>query len=443
LESHQEKSLLQVTGRQITVPKIFNYQGKLVDNDGKPVNDGSYVMIFRLYADTFQSPIWDETQVIITNNGLFSTYLGIKNPFDISIPSNCYLGIQVLPSQAEMRPYQKFASVPYAYFSDNTDKISGVNLPGLDDRFVNTAESASIISKMIKDSAITTTKIADTNVTMPKLQRFGAQNGQVLKWTNNGWLPRTDSASGSPIGPAGGDLIGEYPNPIITDSSVTGAKIKDNTISSADIRDTTIITADIKDGAVINNKIGDDQITSDKIFNNTIRREDVAANFRAPFADSADYVKNTFIDSTRIAVTAYNSHKIQGKDTVALSGKFVDEEQANSISSSMITDNAVNQNKIQDYSITNNDVSKQFSLIDTLLIGTSQIAVGDSQVEVQNRYVKNTSLIFLTMGPVEDSITTYIKVRRIIADSSFVVSTRSNKRTYMRIPFSYFIVPKR
>jgi len=154
-------------------------------------------------------------------------------------------------------------------------------------------------------------------------------------------------------------------------------------------------------------------------------------------------VKNNYIDSARVAINSYNSQKIQGKDTAALSNKFVDEGQANSISNSMIIDNAVNQEKIQDYTITNSNVSRQFSLIDTLLIGTGQIAAGDSQVEVPNRNVKNTSLIFLTMGPVDDSITTYIKVRRILPDSSFIVSTRSNKRTYMRIPFSYFIIPKR
>jgi len=77
--------------------------------------------------------------------------------------------------------------------------------------------------------------LIDTNVTMAKIQQAGATNGQVLKWNGSAWAPSQDSASGLPIGIAGGDLTGTYPSPTIADNAVTSAKILDSTIKGADI----------------------------------------------------------------------------------------------------------------------------------------------------------------------------------------------------------------
>ncbi|MEO0020821.1 MAG: hypothetical protein ABIK48_01415, partial [candidate division WOR-3 bacterium] len=86
------------------------------------------------------------------------------------------------------------------------------------------------------------------------------------------------------------------------------------------------------------------------------------------------------VDSARVAG---NSHRLQGKDTLALSAKFVDEGQANSVTSGMITDgqvgnadladNAVNSAKIQDGTITNSDISATAGISDSKLAGTGTV----------------------------------------------------------------------
>ncbi|MEO0076618.1 MAG: hypothetical protein ABIK19_03000, partial [candidate division WOR-3 bacterium] len=115
-----------------------------------------------------------------------------------------------------------------------------------------------------------------------------------------------------------------------------------------------ITTTMIVNNAVDNTKLSANAVTTDKIQDNTITRNDVALNFKAPYADTADYTRNVnvqYVDSARIAANAHNAYKLQGKDTVALSNKFVDEGQTNAIASVMIIDNAITSAKIQDGTI--------------------------------------------------------------------------------------------
>ncbi|MBN1187361.1 MAG: tail fiber protein [Bacteroidales bacterium] len=56
-------------------------------------------------------------------------------------------------------------------------------------------------------------------------------SGQVLKWNGTQWKPGNDSIRDVPIGQAGGDLTGSYPNPSIANSSVELSNI--NTTGAA------------------------------------------------------------------------------------------------------------------------------------------------------------------------------------------------------------------
>jgi hypothetical protein len=104
---------------------------------------------------------------------------------------------------------------------------------------------------------------------------------------------------------AGGDLTGAYPNPAI------GA------------------------GKVDSIRLANGAVTSSKIQDGAIARADVAANFKSPYADTADYARGTpAADSARIAA---NSYRLEGRDTAA----FVGTGQANSVTSGMIADGTI------------------------------------------------------------------------------------------------------
>jgi hypothetical protein len=198
----------------ISIPKLINYQGKLTNLAGNPVSDSTYSITFRLFnTSSSGSAFWTETQNVQTNAGLFNVLLGSTTPVD-TIPQagNCYLEMQVNPNPA-MTPRIRLVSSAYAYLSKKSD----------------TANYAPITRPITPP--LTTNEIGDGAVTMPKINQSAATPGQVIKWTGSAWAPRPDSATGSPIGPAGGDLTGTYPNPNLTNTGVTPASYTNTNIT--------------------------------------------------------------------------------------------------------------------------------------------------------------------------------------------------------------------
>lgn len=101
------------------VPPLMNYQGKLTDEYGVPVPDGSYSIWFRIYDDsTGGNVLWAEEQSSVqVSGGLFSVLLGCIFPISDTIftgPTR-WLEIQV-SSDPEMMPRKPIVSVGYAFF---------------------------------------------------------------------------------------------------------------------------------------------------------------------------------------------------------------------------------------------------------------------------------------------------------------------------------------
>jgi len=255
---------------QIAIPLLLNYQGKLTDNVGNPVRDSFYSITFRLYTvSTGGTPFWGETKTIETRGGLFHTLLGSVNPItSLPLDGNCYLEMQVNPNPP-MSPRIRIVSSAYSYIAKIADTANyAQNAP------LQRPITPPISTNEISDNAVTSAKIQDGTIVGADLNQMGASSGQVLKWTGTTWAPANDSAGGLPSGPAGGDLTGTYPNPTIANNAVTSTKILDGTIT----------------------------------------RSDVASNFKAPYADTADYIRYApaNVDSARVAGDA---HRLQGKDT--------------------------------------------------------------------------------------------------------------------------------
>jgi len=99
------------------VPRMINYQGKLTNATGAPVND-TIPMVFSIYSDEGGTNLlWTETQTtVIVDKGVFNVLLGSVNPIPDSVFNGSvrYLGVKV-ESDPEITPRKPMVSVPYAY----------------------------------------------------------------------------------------------------------------------------------------------------------------------------------------------------------------------------------------------------------------------------------------------------------------------------------------
>lgn len=110
------------------VPQLINYQGKLKDASGNPVDD-TVKMQFSMYdAETGGTGLWAETQTVQVTDGLFNVLLGSVNPIPYSVFSGAevYLELKVRSDPA-MTPRQRLVSVGYAMHADDADKLGGNN----------------------------------------------------------------------------------------------------------------------------------------------------------------------------------------------------------------------------------------------------------------------------------------------------------------------------
>ena len=58
------------------IPKLIDCQGKLTDSDGNPLQGNRHVT-FRIFDDLNAGQLlWEETQTITMDNGIFDTMLG-------------------------------------------------------------------------------------------------------------------------------------------------------------------------------------------------------------------------------------------------------------------------------------------------------------------------------------------------------------------------------
>jgi len=112
------------------VPQMINYQGRLTDQLGNPL-DGNYDLTFRLFdAATSGNIKWQETHGSVpVSEGIFSLMLGSLNPIDsLSFEGEYWLEIVVNGETLSNR--HKIASVGYAYHALVSDsaKVAGSTL---------------------------------------------------------------------------------------------------------------------------------------------------------------------------------------------------------------------------------------------------------------------------------------------------------------------------
>jgi len=203
-------------------PRLLSYQGFVTDTLGNPIND-TLDFLFRIYsASSGGTTIWTEIQLdMIITKGIFHAVLGSVTPIPDSVftkSTNRWLEMRI--AGQTMSPRTQIMAAGYAFtatYSDtaeyarsapaidscrisaNSHKLQGKDTTALDLRYINEGQVAGGVlggtypNPSLADNVVTTSKILDSAVTMVKINRSGANPGQVIKWNGTAWQPDIDA----------------------------------------------------------------------------------------------------------------------------------------------------------------------------------------------------------------------------------------------------------
>jgi len=194
--------VLLLSSSTLAVPGLINYQGKLTNTSGVPL-DGFYNMRFNIYnVATGGTSMWNEQQNNISVvDGFLSVHLGSATSFPPGLFDNDYLYLEIAIENSgtslyeTLSPRQQLTSVPFAMkadFSEDADTLNGyhasdfLNLSNdygrsgvavelyegtqkLIDKYVAKGQLDSITSSMITDYSVGSSDLASNSVTSAKI----------------------------------------------------------------------------------------------------------------------------------------------------------------------------------------------------------------------------------------------------------------------------------
>ncbi|MFZ1721292.1 MAG: hypothetical protein WAU07_02190 [Microgenomates group bacterium] len=150
------------------VRKTIHFQGKVVNDDGTNVADGSYDFEFKIYSvSSAGTALWTETRTggnqVAVNDGVFRVELGSIQSLPGSVDfntDNIFLSVN-FDGDGEMSPRIRFTAVPYAF---NALTVSGLTVT--DTTGTLTIPDA-ITVEFSGSNDVTFTSTGATSVTLP------------------------------------------------------------------------------------------------------------------------------------------------------------------------------------------------------------------------------------------------------------------------------------
>jgi hypothetical protein len=314
-----------------TVPLIISYQGRLENTSGEPL-DTTVGMIFALYdSPTGTEWYWSEQHVAVeVEGGLFSVILGSVTPIPDSVFEDTvgYLGIRI-GTDPEISPRVRLTSMPWAFKAGRA----------------SIADTARVLSGMAADAdrvdGLHASEIPLPGFLFPLDQAAKIPTDLLYTGPGSGldadFLDGLDASNflsaASDYGRGGvADTLFEGLSPL-TDlyvdeqqsNAVTSDMIENGAILRADVSpDFKSPYADTSDYAIsvqvapldtrYVNEGQNDAISSNMVQDNSLARADVIDDFKAPYADTADYANAGAPDNDwQLSVT-------DGSDTTLVMG---------------------------------------------------------------------------------------------------------------------------
>jgi len=251
-----------------------------------------------------------------------------------------------------------------------------------------------ITSEMILDGEVRDSDLADGAVTASKLHSMEAVEGEVLKWKNGSWTPSADETD--PIGP-GPECApcNQYIKKTDTDV-INSAMIVDRAIAAQDLGAGSVDALAIAQGVIEAAHLGRMNATAGQVlkWNGAAWApdEDDTATGNGGDVEAGDGLTE---DPANTLNVGQGEGIVVSADAVAvdigfLNGRFVNEGQANSITSAMIADNAVGSSKIASGAVGSSEVADNSLTASDLASNSVGLSELDASSGASGRFLKHT-----------------------------------------------------
>jgi len=328
---------------QIPMGTAFTYQGRLEYN-GSAVTDTcdfEFTLWDSLAGGLQQGPLEFENGVTV-DDGLFTVELDFGQQFDgnarwlemaVCCPSPCVA--------ATLSPRQELTPAPYGLYAADADMVDGYNVSDLDARYVEENEPSSVSSGMMQPNSVSTTSIQSDAVTTGELADDAVT---VDKLAHN------------------------------IDATTIGfdAEMLDgNRVSDLDLRyvehneSNSISSIMLQPSAVTTGKLANDAVTVEKLAHN--------------------------IDATTIG---FDAQMLEGNRVSDLDLRYVEEGEADSVSSGMLQSDSVITSKIQAGAVTTDELADDAVTVDKLAHNIDATGIGFNADKVDGSH--GCSLVKMT-----------------------------------------------